>query len=122
MLLSSLLSKRLILNRAQARYFTTEKKQFLAVLKDYKDPQCLERRMGIRDKHFSEIRIAKKNGGIITCGALLDNHESSKMEGSFVLYNADSIDEVEQLIKNDHYYKTKVWEKWEIYPVKCASI
>lgn len=41
------------------------------------------------------------------------------MEGSFLILNADTIEEAEKIVTGDIYFKSKVWEKFEIYPIKA---
>ncbi|KAI8339781.1 hypothetical protein EDC96DRAFT_523005 [Choanephora cucurbitarum] len=107
------------------RCFTTnslvlDKKQFVVVVKDYEDSECLQRRLEIREKHLSKAHDAKDNGTLLAGGAILDDHASGKMKGSVLLVSAGSPEEIETMIKNDPYYKAKVWESWKIHPVKFA--
>jgi uncharacterized protein YciI len=39
------------------------------------------------------------------------------MEGSILVLTAESKQEIEAMILKDPYYKGKVWEKWDIFPV-----
>ncbi|KAG1460610.1 hypothetical protein G6F46_004742 [Rhizopus delemar] len=100
-------------------------KEFLVVLKDYSDPECLQRRLSIRNKHLAEAEVLKAQGVIKLGGPLLDSHEacfiSGKMKGSMAIYSGESVEEIEKVIRNDPYVKNKVWESWEIYPFKCLK-
>lgn len=40
------------------------------------------------------------------------------MIGSCLIATAESTEELDAMLKEDPYYKGKVWEKWETYPVK----
>jgi hypothetical protein len=40
------------------------------------------------------------------------------MNGSVMLLNAESVEEINKMMTSDIYYKLKVWEKWDIYPYK----
>ncbi|KAI8638916.1 hypothetical protein BD408DRAFT_9038 [Parasitella parasitica] len=94
--------------------------QFLVMLQDYKDPEALSRRLAAREEHLAGAKKAAREKQLLVGGAILDNHESSKMEGSFLLVSAESAEQVNEMIVKDPYYKAKAWEKWEVYPVKCA--
>ncbi|RCH81032.1 hypothetical protein CU098_001511, partial [Rhizopus stolonifer] len=117
------MSNKLFLNKVTRRLFSSsfvlpDKKQFVVFLKDYKDPECLQRRLGVREKHLSGAITANKNGSLQAGGAILDSHQSGKMKGSVMIMSAESTEEVEQMILQDPYTKAKVWESWEIYPFK----
>ncbi|KAL9559811.1 hypothetical protein PS6_000570 [Mucor atramentarius] len=98
----------------------TDKHHFMVVLHDYTDSGALDRRLSVRDKHLQGALKAESEGNLLVGGAILDNHESSKMKGSVLLLAAKSIEEIDDMIIQDPYYKAKVWEKWEVYPIKCA--
>ncbi|CEP08472.1 hypothetical protein [Parasitella parasitica] len=95
--------------------------QFLVMLHDYKDPEALNRRLATREEHLDGARRSESEGKLLVGGAILDDHESSKMKGSFLLISAKSVEEVNDMIINDPYYKAKAWEKWDVYPVKCMD-
>lgn len=44
--------------------------------------------------------------------------KTGKMKGSAMICTGETIEEVEEMIKNDPYVKNKVWESWTIYPYK----
>ncbi|KAI8369679.1 hypothetical protein BD560DRAFT_370581 [Blakeslea trispora] len=111
--------------QATRRCFSTnvsllDKKQFVVVLKDYSDSECLQRRLEVREKHLSIAHNARDNGTLLVGGAILDNHASGKMKGSVLVLSAESPEEVETIITSDPYYKAKVWESWDIHPAKFA--
>lgn len=56
-------------------------KEFLVVLKDYSDPECLQRRLSIRNKHLAEAEVLKAQGVIKLGGPLLDSHEACFIVG-----------------------------------------
>ncbi|KAI9496307.1 hypothetical protein BDB00DRAFT_809907 [Zychaea mexicana] len=98
---------------------TTAKKQFLVVIRDFKDDKALERRMASRDQH---IAMAKESyPDYIACGgAIFDSHESRKMIGSAMICQAESEEELRERIAKDPYVVGKVWESWDIYPYRNA--
>ncbi|CEG71781.1 hypothetical protein RMATCC62417_07453 [Rhizopus microsporus] len=109
----------------QSRAFSTKcpllaPKKFVVIAKDFSDPECLQRRLAVRSKHLDGATELKKRGAIITGGAILDSHETGKMKGSAMICTGETIEEVEEMIRNDPYVKNKVWESWTIYPYKDA--
>ncbi|GAA5809133.1 hypothetical protein MFLAVUS_011486 [Mucor flavus] len=93
---------------------------FLVVIKDFTDPDCLQRRLNTRDEHLKGALINKNNNVISLGGATLDNETDGKMDGSYIILEAESTKDIDTMLKADPYYKAKVWEKWEIKPVKIA--
>ncbi|KAG2233954.1 hypothetical protein INT48_009767 [Thamnidium elegans] len=91
---------------------------YLVVIKDFTDSECLQRRLNTRDEHLKGALINKANNVISLGGATLDNETDGKMDGSYILLEAESIKDIDTMLKADPYYKAKVWEKWEIKPVK----
>ncbi|KAG1132627.1 hypothetical protein G6F61_001536 [Rhizopus arrhizus] len=88
--------------------YQSARKEFLVIVKDYSDPECLQRRLSIRNKHLAEAKALKDQDVI----------RSGKMKGSMIIYSGESVEEIEKVIRNDPYVKNKVWESWEIYPFK----
>ncbi|KAI8970662.1 hypothetical protein BDB01DRAFT_814646 [Pilobolus umbonatus] len=95
-------------------------KQFIVVIKDYEDSECLQRRMNTREEHLKSAVVCKEDGKLIAGGAILDSHEAGKMKGSIMISMAESIEELDQRLREDPYFKANVWEKWDIYPFKAA--
>ncbi|CAO3606968.1 unnamed protein product [Mucor hiemalis] len=54
---------------------TLASKQFVVVLKDFKDPEALQRRLNVREKHLEGTLLAKERGIVNLGGAIFDNHE-----------------------------------------------
>ncbi|KAI8878620.1 hypothetical protein K501DRAFT_228135 [Backusella circina FSU 941] len=110
---------------ASKRMFSTSvthqaQKNFVVIVQDFKDPDCLQRRINIRQKHLIEAEKSFADGSLFGGGAYLDSHESGKMKGSILIFKANNAAEVDTLLKNDPYFKAKVWEKWDIYPFRPA--
>jgi uncharacterized protein YciI len=71
---------------------------------------ALEKRTPFRDAHLEGLRRQKEQGVLLTIGPT---------EGSthvFGLYEAASLAEVEQLVKNDIYWREGIWTAVEVYP------
>ncbi|OAD03326.1 hypothetical protein MUCCIDRAFT_134023, partial [Mucor lusitanicus CBS 277.49] len=93
------------------------KHHFMVVLHDFTDSEALNRRLSVRDQHLQGALKAESDGNLLVGGAILDNHEvnmtdgsSSKMKGSVLLLAAKSVEEIDEMIIQDPYYKAKVWE------------
>ncbi|ORY98868.1 hypothetical protein BCR43DRAFT_488306 [Syncephalastrum racemosum] len=95
------------------------KKQFLVVIRDFKDPECIQRRMAARPKHL-EMAQNSHPDYIVCGGAIFDSHETRKMVGSAMICQAESEDELRQKIAQDPYVLGKVWESWDVYPYRNA--
>ncbi|KAG0041427.1 hypothetical protein BGZ83_001826 [Gryganskiella cystojenkinii] len=100
-----------------------EKKQFIVIAHDYTDADALKRRLSVRETHLVGARALKKDGTLQLGGALLTDHtESGKMIGSIMIFNAENIQEVKDLVEKDQYVKGKVWGKYDIYPFRQAPL
>ncbi|KAF9906913.1 hypothetical protein EC991_011476 [Linnemannia zychae] len=130
-MLKAISSKRLIALPAHTHYRTLSvpattnavKNQFLVIARDYQDPEALTRRLDVRPKHLVGVRALHKTGTLQSGGALLTDHsETGRMVGSVMIFQADTVEEVRQLIENDHYYSGKVWEEYQILPFRSADL
>ncbi|KAJ1675095.1 hypothetical protein EV182_001947 [Spiromyces aspiralis] len=82
--------------------------QYMVTAYDFKDSDAINRRMAAREQHLKvagEMHSAKR---LVYGGAILS--DEGKMVGSTLVYEADSIDEVRELVKNDPYTVGKVWD------------
>jgi uncharacterized protein len=94
--------------------------QFLLLAYDRTDAVALERRMKVRDEHFSRISLLKKAGEFILGGAILD--DGGKMIGSMIVYDFPDMQSMEESLKDEPYINGGVWEKIEIKPFRLAKI
>jgi uncharacterized protein YciI len=92
--------------------------QYLVIAKDYQN--ALEKRLAVREQHLQRAKGAKKDGFILFGGATLS--ESNIMDGSMMVFEANSQDEVEAFLSQDPYVKGKVWESWTIKQFKLAPM
>ncbi|CDS13840.1 hypothetical protein LRAMOSA06014 [Lichtheimia ramosa] len=95
-------------------------KQFVVIARDFDDAEALERRLAVREKHLNRILPKVDEGRVLLGGGILDSHESGKMLGSCLIVDAESKEQVQQLLEEDPYVKGKVWKDWDIYPFNCA--
>jgi len=71
---------------------------------------ALERRTPFRDEHLAGLRRQKEEGILVTLGPT---------EGSthvFGIYEAESHEQVEALVKGDVYWRNGIWTAVEIHP------
>jgi uncharacterized protein YciI len=94
--------------------------QFLLLAYDGTDVVALERRIKVRDEHFSRISLLKKAGEFILGGAILD--DGGKMIGSMIVYDFPDMQSMEESLKDEPYITGGVWEKIEIKPFRLAKI
>ncbi len=76
--------------------------------------------MAAREAHLEAARKAKGDGRLVTAGAILD--ESGKMIGSMLLFDLNSPEEVEEVLKADPYTQQGVWVRWSITPIRLAPL
>ncbi|KAJ3361113.1 hypothetical protein GGF32_007800 [Allomyces javanicus] len=98
---------------------------FLVTLHDFTDKDALARRMAARPKHLAHAAQLQQQGIVMSGGAILDApSDSGSMIGSIMLYNAESLDHVHELLKTDPYVLGRVWdyENATITPVRIARL
>ncbi|CAK4033342.1 Hypothetical predicted protein [Lecanosticta acicola] len=100
------------------------KQEWMVILPD--KPGALEMRMKVRPQHLEAIKPQVDSGLVVLGGASLDEPLKEglapKINGSVVMYEADSEEEVWKAVKSDVYYKEGVWdvEKIKVFPFKSA--
>jgi uncharacterized protein YciI len=92
--------------------------QYLVIATDF--PNALDRRLQQRQQHLDRAKLAKEQGLILLGGATFS--ENNEMNGSMLLFDAHSREEVESYLVSDPYVSGKVWEKWSIQPFRCAAV
>lgn len=91
---------------------------FLIHAFDYTDSEALQRRMNAREAHLEVARKMHQDGEILLAGAMINN--DSKMIGSVVIVEMESLAEVEKWLAEEVYIKQNVWDKVAIYPLRLA--
>ena len=94
--------------------------QFLLLAYDGTDPEALQRRLKVREEHFTKINVLKKAGEFLSGGAILD--EEGKMIGSMIVYEFPDRESLDERLKDEPYIINGVWEKIEIKPFRLATI
>ncbi len=70
----------------------------------------LERRTPYRDEHLAGLNRQKEQGVLVTLGP------TQNLSHVFGIYEAESRDEVEQLVTGDVYWRQGIWTAYEIHP------
>lgn len=82
--------------------------------------------MKVRPQHLEAVTPRVKAGSVVFGGATLDEPlkegEGPKINGSAMVYIADTEAEVREAVEEDVYFKTGVWDpsKIQIIPFKSA--
>ncbi|KAI8322080.1 hypothetical protein GQ54DRAFT_260614 [Martensiomyces pterosporus] len=99
------------------------KKSYVIIIEDFKDADALSRRLAARPTHLAEATKRRGQGVLVSGGAILDSHESGKMVGSALVVNADSKEEVLELLRTDPYTVGKAWDldSVKIFPYREAN-
>ncbi|KAN0107039.1 hypothetical protein V8E52_010547 [Russula decolorans] len=92
------------------------KRLFAIYAPDYTNPGTLDRRISVREEHLkgiSELRSTgiAKFGGPFLAPELTDEKDRTKMAGSLMFFEAESIEEVRKIVESDIYYTSGVWDK-----------
>lgn len=86
--------------------------------KDY--PLNLAKRLKARPLHLENTLKAKADGLILLGGATFS--KQNEMDGSMIIFEAESQDIVESFLGSDPYHTMGVWEKFTITPIKLAAV
>ncbi|KAK1569867.1 uncharacterized protein LY79DRAFT_594627 [Colletotrichum navitas] len=106
------------------RTMATSAKEFLCILPD--KPDALARRLEVRATHLAGAQAHAGNGKIALGGAMFGEHptegKTPSFKGSVIIYTAKDAEEAWELIRNDVYAKSDVWdlEKAQVIPFKSA--
>ncbi|KAJ2162992.1 hypothetical protein GGF46_000178 [Coemansia sp. RSA 552] len=99
------------------------KRAFIVLVDDFSDPGALDRRLASRSEHLVQATRKHEKGVLVSAGAMLDSHESGRMVGSALTINADSEEEVMELLRSDPYTVGRAWnlDSVKIIPYRPAS-
>ncbi|KAI0059637.1 hypothetical protein BV25DRAFT_1918417 [Artomyces pyxidatus] len=103
------------------------KRIFVAWLPDYTDPEAIQRRLAVRQKHLEGI-VQRATAGTIKLGAVALTPESideqdKKFNGSILFLEVESIEEARRIVESDLYWTGNVWDKEraDIRPVLVST-
>lgn len=94
--------------------------QFLLTAYDGIDDLALERRMKAREEHLGKALGLKKSGNFIWGGAIIN--DDGKMTGSVIVYDFDSREQLDEMLKAEPYITGNVWQKIKIENFKLANL
>ncbi|RAL10209.1 YciI family protein [Aspergillus homomorphus CBS 101889] len=101
-----------------------KKKEWLCILPD--KPNVQELRMKVRPTHFANLKPLVEAGKMVVGGAMVESHpEEGKpptFKGSMIVVTGETLGDVHQIINNDIYAKSGVWdlEKVQVIPYISA--
>lgn len=91
---------------------STSKQEYLVIVKD--KPNTFAKRMEVRQQHLTTIKVnvqAQGPGyGPYTSGGGISEDKDEDLFGSTLTIEADSKEEVREMLKEDIYYKHGVWD------------
>lgn len=93
--------------------------QFIVIGHDGTDEGALERRMAARDAHLKACADSVAAGNQLIGAALMD--DAGKMNGSVLIMNFDSREELDEWLKREPYVSGKVWDRIEVIPCKVPD-
>lgn len=94
--------------------------QFIVIGHDFTDDGALERRMATRDAHLAVLSESVANGKQLMGAATMD--DDGKMNGSVMVMNFESREELDAWLAREPYVTGKVWDKIEVIPCKVPPI
>ena len=71
---------------------------------------ALKKREPFRDEHLNRLSTLKESGVLITLGP------TKCTRYIFGIFKAASLEEVNDIVKNDVYWKEGIWTAFEVYP------
>ncbi|WYZ33992.1 hypothetical protein EsH8_I_000268 [Colletotrichum jinshuiense] len=103
---------------------TGVKSEFLCILPD--KPNALAKRLEVRPTHLADCKGQTSAGNVVLGGAMFEEHPTEgkqpSFKGSVIIYTVKDAEEAWELIRNDIYAKSDVWdlEKAQVIPFKSA--
>lgn len=93
--------------------------QFIVIGHDGTDDGALERRMAARDAHLKVCAASVASGNQLIGAATMD--EKGTMNGSVMVMNFDSREDLDAWLAVEPYVTGKVWDKVEVIPCKVPD-
>ncbi len=92
--------------------------QFVVIAYDGTDAGARDRRLAARPAHLENARRMRKEGALLTGGAILDDRGA--MIGSVLVVDFPSRTEFDAWLASDPYVTGDVWRKVEARPFRVA--
>jgi uncharacterized protein YciI len=93
--------------------------QFIVIGHDGTDEGALERRMAARDAHLKVCAESVASGNQLIGAAMMN--DEGKMNGSVMIMNFDTREELDQWLAREPYVSGKVWGRIEVIPCKVPD-
>ncbi|PZO87932.1 MAG: hypothetical protein DI626_02880 [Micavibrio aeruginosavorus] len=93
--------------------------QFIVIGHDGTDEGALERRMAARDAHLKVCADSVASGNQLIGAAMMD--DAGKMNGSVMVMNFDTREDLDEWLKREPYVSGKVWDRIEVIPCKVPD-
>ena len=94
--------------------------QFLVNAWDFTDSDALNRRMANREAHLTGVRKLIAQGQFLSGGAILD--DAGNMIGSTLHLDFPDRESLDAHLQADPYTEGKVWEQFDIFPIKLVAL
>ncbi|KAI0343502.1 hypothetical protein BDW22DRAFT_1328402 [Trametopsis cervina] len=92
-----------------------KKHLFVLYAPDHTDADAPSRRLAVRPKHIEAGKQLYADGVHRLGGAMISpdtyQTDSKKMVGSFLIFEAESIEAVREIVEKDVYWTGNVWDK-----------
>jgi len=100
-------------NQVRTVASSTSRNEFLCIIPD--KPGSLENRLKVRPQHLADINPRVQAGDVVMGGATLTEHpvsadEAPRFTGSAMIVVAENVDTVREILKNDIYATSGVWD------------
>ncbi|OMH85954.1 hypothetical protein AX774_g496 [Zancudomyces culisetae] len=83
--------------------------EYLVLVRDFTDADCINRRMQVREKHLDNARALMRKGHVINIGGALGDGDG-KLVASALVCIADSEEQIKEVLESDIYVKNNVWD------------
>lgn len=91
---------------------------YVVIAKDGTDADAPARRAAVRAAHLETAKELQADGRLVTGGALLD--DAGNMIGSMLLLDVADEAAARNLMENDVYTRSGVWQELQIWPYRKA--
>ncbi|KAF9785785.1 hypothetical protein BJ322DRAFT_1004377 [Thelephora terrestris] len=93
-----------------------QKHHFMVYAPDSTEPGTLQRRLALRPEHLERINTLRTSGVLKVIGPTLTPESvlpgaEQKLNGSLLIAEASSIEEVKKIVEGDVFYTENVWDK-----------
>ncbi len=94
--------------------------RYFVVAFDFRDPECLERRMTHRPAHLEMVEQLHTRGQLLFGGAILD--DKGNMIGSGQIVDFPDVEALNNWLAIEPYVLGKVWENISVHPYRVGPL